>query len=233
MVESAPTVARRESHRDSDDGADSTPGLGSTAGLGYGGSALGTGGSGSGRAGGARRVKVPKRSGGNGGGAAAIDDSVRQMHAQLATVDAAIARTGGIGGGGQQAELLSLRSNLQEAIALAEGQQQQNLHVAPSARPEGSACAVLCALPDGTGLWCRAVTLSEPPSSNAAGGRGGGGGSGVRVRIITPVCEDYRDREHMLQPSALRPDFEIVPATSKSSVCRFVSQELVCVESEW
>lgn len=25
------------------------------------------------------------------------------------------------------------------------------------------------------------------------------------------VCEDYQDREHQLQPTALRPDFEIIP----------------------
>ena len=28
---------------------------------------------------------------------------------------------------------------------------------------------------------------------------------------VWQVCEDYQDREHQLQPTALRPDFEIIP----------------------
>lgn len=31
--------------------------------------------------------------------------------------------------------------------------------------------------------------------------------------LLSQVCEDYRDREHKLQPTALRPDFEISPHT--------------------
>lgn len=33
----------------------------------------------------------------------------------------------------------------------------------------------------------------------------------LKDMLVWQVCEDYRDREHILQPTALRPDFEIVP----------------------
>ena len=148
--------------------------------LGYGGTALGTGG---------RAIKSLQRMGTGkvkGAPPREVIDSVKEMRAQLATVVAAIARAPG------QTELLSLRSNLLEAIALASaGQGQQsnadaaldNLEVAPSSRqtPAGSTCSVLCAMPDGTGLWCRAVTLA------GGGERANTEGGGVLVRIITPV----------------------------------------------
>lgn len=171
---------------------------GPAAGLGYGVTALGTGRSG------ARQVFTAAATASKRAAVASSSadvDAVTQMQTQLATVDAAIARAGGTGG----AQLQSLRNNLVEAIGLAQSSSDPSSsnglrEIAPSVRVDGGGCAVLCAMPDGIGLWCRAVTL--------AGGDCGGASGGVRVRIITPVCEDYRDREHTLQPSALRPDFE-------------------------
>jgi hypothetical protein len=85
-----------------------------------------------------------------------------------------------------------LRSNLLEAIALASASQVQQsdadavpdeLEVATSntQMSAGGTCSVLCAMPNGTGLWCRAVTLTEGgDGANIEGGC-------VRVRIVTPV----------------------------------------------
>jgi hypothetical protein len=74
---------------------------------------------------------------------------------------------------------------------------------------EGVACRVLCAMPDGSGLWCRARALPGPKTG------------GVLVRVTTPVCAEYRRREHVLPPTALRPDFQVrmfQPATSHTCV---------------
>lgn len=149
------------------------------AGLGYGGTALGTGGRGiKSRRILSRQVRAaPQRE---------VIDSVQEMRTQLATVDAAILRAPG------QKELLSLRSNLLEAIALASGSQVQQsdadgvpdeLEVVTSHTqvPAGGTCSVLCAMPDGTGLWCRAVTLTERDDGTCIDG------GSVRVRIVTPV----------------------------------------------
>ena len=108
---------------------------------------------------------------------------------------------------GAAAELASLRANLLQAIGLARETMpaaeaagvRREVAVAESGA-EGGACRVLCALPDGSGMWCRAVTIASAS-----------GVDGVSVRITTPVAEDYRGRQHTLQPDALRPDFEIAP----------------------
>ena len=64
-----------------------------------------------------------------------------------------------------------------------------------------SACRVLCAMPDGSGFWCRG--RARPA---------GGGAAGVLVQVTTPMVEEHQGQvEHALPVTAIRPDFDFSP----------------------
>ena len=100
----------------------------------------------------------------------------------------------------------------------------------------GCECKVLCALENGSGLWCRGETvpaaresltsLSTTPAvrhalcdtaspevwlSCAAVTSAGGASDGtVLVKVTTPVREEHKQRGFHVHPSALRPAFNKV-----------------------